>query len=178
VARLLIITCVSTTLALSACGGGAGPETTGMSGARHAGLSPSTKRALKVRAKPVSPIVKPKSGSPETPIVVAFTAGDRTGVIGQARRGYEAYVRGPGRIGCQFDTAAGGRYTRAGQPVRIVLDPGEMEGPNTWCSGPFHGTVKLQIGYACPSHGACQIPKGFPRIRPRTVGHFRFEIQQ
>lgn len=65
---------------------------------------PQFKQALKVEAKRVRPVVKPKVGTPETHIVVSFTASYRTGVIGQTRRGYLASVKGPGALGCIGDT--------------------------------------------------------------------------
>jgi hypothetical protein len=165
-----------TCLLVIGCGGSDTSRDTAAGGGGSPAVQGATRRALHVFGKPVSPAIHPIRGNSRTPFVVSFTAAETTGVIDSVRRGYEAYVQAPGRVGCIFDTASGGKPAEAGQRVRIVLDPRRMEG-GSWCRGRFRGIVKLQVGYACPPHRNCHVPPDFPRPKPKSVGRFGFTVR-
>jgi hypothetical protein len=123
-------------------------------------------------ALPVRATVVPASGGIHQVFHVRFPRRQPTGVRGHVIRGYEARLRHTDEVACIIDT--GGFLNPRGK-AGIVLDPSRMMGQE-WCRGRFHGTLSYYAAYACPDHGTCHIPRGFPE-HERTVARLAFTVR-
>jgi hypothetical protein len=121
----------------------------------------------------------PPLGGVQTTFRVHIRTRQALGVQGHVLRGYEAHLMrlGAPAVGCIQDTGPSfaNARTAPGQPVIIVLDPGQMM-VGQWCRGTFKGRLSYYEEFACPPRGVCHPPSGFPAHR-RTVARLSFRVK-
>jgi hypothetical protein len=129
--------------------------------------------AVVVEPRLVPVRMAPAKGSPRTVFRLSFHSPDQTGQTGTIRRLDTLNATGPHRSGCVWSANMGVPAARAGQLVKLALNPSKFGlRRGRWCTGTFHGTITESMRMTCIPPDACPMIE----IAPRTIARFTFRV--
>jgi hypothetical protein len=121
--------------------------------------------------RPAGVRVSPAAGSPSTSFSVSFRAPERTGRYGSTERQYVVTATAAtASAGCVPSMSTRVGAARAGERVRVLLEPGKLGG--SWCAGRYHGKVQEIQTAVCPRGKVC--PSGV--VVRATLGRFALRV--